>query len=574
MRVHNGDLEAIGVKDHPRARIFLLYSCSVWMAALMVWPPSARAASDDPPIRVARLAQLTSRVSLEPAGTNQWTQAVPNTPLTTGDRLYVNHEGHAELQMGELAVRAWRFTDLSVVNLANHATQLAVAQGSLHVRTFALSADKTVEVDTPNGAITVLQPGDFRLDVYTNAGGTLVAVDAGAIQISGPGVEKVLGAGESVHLVGSNPIHMLAQRLPGKDPFDVWSQQRDRAFLSSDARRYVNPETIGSEDLDPYGKWSDTLEYGPVWYPANLSAGWSPYSNGRWSWIAPWGWTWVDADAWGFAPFHYGRWTDLGSRWGWIPGPAGTAAVYAPAMVAFVGGASFTTDAGAPLAGWIPLGAGEPFYPAYACSAACFTKVNLSNVSEARSNPQHILAPSYFSYYHSRAGFRSIHYMHQKAATIAVPVNVLAYGRQIAADTIVHPTATQWVSARILSHPLVAPLMQSVVPQPVASVPVPAERTPVIVSRYAAATAAPQDGAEESGPQLGAGFFLIARSAPPAAGPMFELQLPALRENAGRPLDPGQWANLAAGRAAGPATVREFPPESSPSTTGRAARTK
>ena len=41
-----------------------------------------------------------------------------------GDRLYVNHEGHAELQMGELAVRTWEFTDLSVVELANNATQL------------------------------------------------------------------------------------------------------------------------------------------------------------------------------------------------------------------------------------------------------------------------------------------------------------------------------------------------------------------------------------------------------------------------------------------------------------------
>ena len=247
--------------------------------------------------------------------------------------------------------------------------------------------------------------------------------------------------------------------MPGKDPFDVWSQQRDRVFLSSDARRYVNPDTVGSEDLDAYGKWSDTLEYGPVWYPSNLPAGWTPYSNGQWSWVTPWGWTWVDADAWGFAPFHYGRWTDLGSRWGWIPGPSAASPVYAPAMVAFVGGASFSNEAGAALSGWIPLGAGEPFYPAYACSAACFNEVNLSNLSEARSNPRRIPASSYYTYYHSRAGFRSIHYAQQKAATIAVPSSVLASGEAIAPETVVHPTAVQWASARILSHPMVAPEM-------------------------------------------------------------------------------------------------------------------
>ncbi len=534
--------------------------------ALLLGSAPAWAAAGDPPVRVARLAHLTAHVSLEPAGTNQWTHAAPNRPLTTGDRLYVNHEGHAELQMGELAVRAWRFTDVSIVSLANGGTQLAVAQGSLHVRTFGLRADTPVEVDTPNGAITVTQPGDFRLDVYTNGGGTLVTVDAGAVQIGGPGVAKILGAGESVHLVGSNPIHVLVQRMPGKDPFDIWSLQRDRAFLSSEARRYVNPDMVGSEDLDAYGKWSDTLDYGPVWYPSNLPAGWSPYSNGRWAWVGPWGWTWVDADAWGFAPFHYGRWTHLGSRWGWIPGPSRVAPVYAPAMVAFVGGVSLSGEGGKPLAGWLPLGAGEPFYPAYACSRACFAAVNLTNVSDARSKLHRASASNYFAYYHTLAGFRSIRYAHQKTATIAVPSDLFAAGGAVTPGTVTHPDALQWRSARILSHPLVAPTIQSVVPQPVSSVPVPAERTPVIVALNSGTATAPQSGVGASAAQPRGGFWLIARTRPPAAGPTLEQQLPALRKNAGRPLDPGQLKNLSAGAVAGPVTVGEFPPESTGST--------
>lgn len=567
MRVHNGNLEAIEVRNRPRAWFFFVCLFSVSMGVLLLESTHAWAAAGDPSVRVARLAQVAAQVSLEPSGTNQWTQAAPNTPLTTGDRLYVNYEGHAELQMGELAVRVWKFTDLSVVNLSDRVTQLAVAQGSLHVRTFGLRADRPVEVDTPNGAITATQPGDFRLDVYTNGGGTLVTVDAGEIQISGPGVAKTLGAGESVHLVGSSPIHVLAQLMPGKDPFDIWSLQRDRAFLSSQSRQYVNPDTPGSEDLDAYGKWSQTLEYGPVWYPSNLPAGWSPYSNGRWSWIAPWGWTWVDADAWGFAPFHYGRWTHLGSRWGWIPGPLAVSPVYAPAMVAFVAGASFSSEGGAPLAGWILLGPGEPFYPGYACSRACFTEVNLSNLSETRSNPHPVTASNYFGYYHTWAGFHSIRYLHQKAATLAVPSDRFAAGGAVTPETVIHPTALQWKSARILSHPLVAPRLQSVIPYPVVhSVPVPAERAPVIVALNPGVTSAPQRGTGESAPRPGGGFWLIARTAPPAPGLSLEAQLPALSQNAGRPLDPGQLKNLAAGRSAGPATVREFPPASNAST--------
>jgi hypothetical protein len=253
------------------------FSTSFCIAALLLLGTAqAFPAENDPPARVARLAQIAAHVSLEPAGTKQWTQAVLNTPLTTGDRVYVDQNGHAEMQMGQIAARAWRYTDLTVANLNDATTQLALAQGSLHVRTFSLRPDANVEVDTPNGAITVLQPGDVRVDAYMSGGGTLVTVDSGAVQISGPGLSLILGAGECVHLVGSDPVHVLRQRMPGKDPFDVWSEQRDRAFLSSQSRQYVNPDTIGSEDLDQYGTWAQTLEYGPVWYPTGVAANWSP----------------------------------------------------------------------------------------------------------------------------------------------------------------------------------------------------------------------------------------------------------------------------------------------------------
>jgi hypothetical protein len=81
--------------------------------------------------------------------------------------------------------------------------------------------------------------------------------------------------------------------------------------------------------------------------------------------------------------------------------------------------------------------------------------------------------------------------------------------------------------------------------------------------------ASPSSGA--IAPQPSATFFLIARTAPPAPGPTFEQQLPSLRQNAGRPLDPIPWMNLAAGRPAGSATMLEFPPESVPTrnVTGR-----
>jgi hypothetical protein len=535
-------------------------------ALLLLGAAQALAAANDPPDRVARLAWLAAKVSVEPAGTRQWTQAVPNTPLTTGDRIYIDANGRAELQTGPIAVRAWRYTDLTVANLTNTATQLALAQGSLHVRTFSLRPDDTVEMDTPNGAITVTQPGDVRVDAYMSGGGTLVTVDSGAVEISGPGLSEILGAGECVHLVGSNPIHVLRQRMPGKDPFDIWSVQRDRAFLSSQSRQYVNPNTIGFDDLDRNGTWKQTPEYGPVWYPTDVAANWSPYSSGRWDWISPWGWTWVDADAWGFGPFHYGRWIRTGTRWGWVPGPREAAPIYSPAMVAFVAGARFAGEDGTSLSGWFPLGPGEPFYPAYVCSPGYFTAANLTNLRETRTAARHVRASNYFRYYHTQIGFHSIRYVHEKTATIAVPSSQIAAGQEIAPEKAIHPTVQQRERAWIMSHPMIAPTLQSLAPHPIASVPVSTKRPELIIlTRPPGAARPPQiTPGESSQPQRSSSddrVRLIARTPAPTASPDFEQRLPALRLQPGRPLDPVQVNNLAEGRPAGPASAVEFPPD-------------
>lgn len=547
--------EAVKMKQCSRSFSTLFYIA----ALLLLGTAQAFPAENDPPTQVPRLAQIAAHVSLEPAGTNQWTQAVLNTPLTTGDRVSVDQNGHAELQMGQLAIRAWKYADLTVANLTNATTQLALVQGSLHVRTFSLSPDANVEVDTPNGAITVMQPGDFRLDAYTSDGGTLVTVDSGEVQITGPGLSQILGAGECVHLVGSNPVHVFRQRMPGKDPFDIWSQQRDRTLLSSVARRYVNPGTIGSEELDRYGTWEQTPE-GPVWYPAGVSVNWSPYSTGHWTWISPWGWTWVDADAWGFAPFHYGRWTRTESRWGWIPGPREVAPIYSPAMVAFVAGARFSSEDGVLLSGWFPLGPGEPFYPSYFCSPRYFTEVNLTNLRDLGSIRRNLNASNYSSYYHTRIALHSIRYVNRMAGTITVPSRQFAAGQEITPDKAIHLTVQQRASARIVPHPMVAPTLQSLVPHPIASVPVPAERPELM-------TPPPP-------PQSDDRMRLIARTPSPAASPDFEQRLPALGLDPGRPLDPGQVNNLAEGRPAGPASTAEFPPHrsSSPGTTSHRNR--
>ena len=82
------------------------------------------------------------------------------------------------------------------------------------------------------------------------------------------------------------------------------------------------------EPLAPYGTWIALPEYGQVWIRHDVSPDWRPYTIGRWVYT-DYGWTWVSDQEWGWAPFHYGRWTFVASYgWVWIPGT-----VWAPAWV-------------------------------------------------------------------------------------------------------------------------------------------------------------------------------------------------------------------------------------------------
>src|SRR5271156_561714 len=125
----------------------------------------AQDGSGDPPTRVARISLIQGNVSLEPNGVDAFAQAEINYPLTGGDRVYADNSSFGELQTSGLAVRLGNGADVTLSSLTDNIAQFGLAQGSIRVRTRSLSAFNgqpgTVEVDTPNGAILVDQPGDI-----------------------------------------------------------------------------------------------------------------------------------------------------------------------------------------------------------------------------------------------------------------------------------------------------------------------------------------------------------------------------------------------------------------------------
>jgi hypothetical protein len=338
----------------------------------------------DPPGRVARIAVIQGEVSLEPAGSDTFAQAELNYPLTIGDRVYSDLKALAELETAGLAVRLSNGADLTLTSLTDQVAQFGLAQGSIRVSTRNMTAPdgsaSVIEIDTPNGTIVVQAAGDIRVDSYPQNNSTVVTVTSGQVEVTGANLDQVLGPRESVHLTGVNPVSARFVGLLPPDALDQFDQYREGEYQNTVASegQYVSPDMIGAEDLAQYGSWSDDQSYGSVWFPTSVAVGWTPYHNGRWCYIAPWGWTWIESEPWGFAPFHYGRWNRFGNRWGWIPGPPPRVfgrpvrPVYSPALVAFVGGVGVTA--------WFPLGPGEAFVPWYRTSAVYVNRVNVTNI--------------------------------------------------------------------------------------------------------------------------------------------------------------------------------------------------
>ena len=348
---------------------------------LCLLTPTLRADDDtdkaDPPSRVARISYTDGSVSVQPGGAGDWGAAVRNRPLTVGDKIWSDKDSRAELETGVVTIHLGSMTALSFLNLDENITQMRLAEGSINFRVREMREGDVYEVDTPNLTFTVQQAGAFRIDVDENGDNAGVTVIRGAGQVTASGQTYDIQPGQRGVFNGTDNVQGQVAQAPQEDSLDQWAYDRDLRQQDSTSSRYVPPDMPGTEDLDNNGTWNEEPDYGHVWYPNEVGPDWAPYSYGYWSYVGPWGWTWVDYDPWGFAPFHYGRWAFIGGRWGWCPGPIIGPAIYGPAFVGFLGG-GFGFDLGFGV-GWFPLGWGEPFDPWFHCGPTFVERINVRN---------------------------------------------------------------------------------------------------------------------------------------------------------------------------------------------------
>jgi hypothetical protein len=428
------------------------------LAALLAGLLSAPAGADDadPPGRAARLSDAEGSVALQPAGVADWTPATVNRPLTTGDRLWSDPGSRAEVDAGDLVARIGAGTGFAWLNLSDSVAQMQLSSGTLIVRVRDIQANQIYEIDTPNLAVSLQQPGTYRVEVAASGEATVVKVDDGSAVAAGGGQTVSIAAQQQVTFNGAGAVSYDVAALGAPDELDGWSASRDQQAEDSASSEYVASNVPGTQDLDNSGTWQQTPEYGYAWTPTAVVAGWAPYRFGHWAWVSPWGWTWIDNAPWGYTPFHYGRWVQCASGdWCWIPGPRGTRPTYAPALVAWVGAPASAPGSFNGSVGWFPLGPRELYVPAYRASTAYVRRVNVTNTI--------IVNQSAITNIYTNS-IPQGHYANNRAVAVtAVPQAVFGSGQRISAANLMRVTPPILAAAAVTAAaPAITPSVQSV----------------------------------------------------------------------------------------------------------------
>ena len=469
-------------------------------------------AQDDPPSRVARLNLLNGQVSFQPASVDDWTAATLNYPLTTGDHLYSDQGSRAEMRIGPNAIRLSSQTNFGFLNLDDRTVQMRLTEGSVNIRVRELTDNDVWEVDTPNGAISLLRTGEYRIDTDPERNATRIIVRSGEVEVTANGQSFPVRPNQTAEFAGDAGQQNIGGMTP-PDDFDGFCLDRDRREDQIPPPRYVSREMVGYEDLDANGTWQVVGDYGPVWRPRVVMAGWAPYHYGHWAWVEPWGWTWIDDAPWGFAPFHYGRWAYIGGGWGWCPGPVVVARpVYAPALVAFVGGGSWGISVGVHFGGgagigWFPLGPREVYAPGYHVSPRYVERVNVTNVTNINRVTINEIVVNH--------SVTNVTYVNRTA-----PGGFVAVSRtDFAGARPVHQVAVRVPPAAIASAPMAF------------NAPVAPQRESVFGRSGNSPVARPS--------AMSMNRPVMAKVTPPPPPVAFAAKQQALQANNGRPLDPG-----------------------------------
>ena len=164
------------------------------------------------------------------------------TQMKEGDRLITSDRGRAEILLNPGSyLRLNGNTEVKAVNTMLDEIRFEVVSGSVIVEIGELEKNLVIEIQTPQGIMSVAKAGLQRIDI--DKGATTIAVRQGEAFLGARGevlakTATKIGRGKQVRLVGSpevatNGVQLAKLDKDSVDSFDTWSFNRAQALMQA-----------------------------------------------------------------------------------------------------------------------------------------------------------------------------------------------------------------------------------------------------------------------------------------------------------------------------------------------------
>ena len=280
------------------------------------------ASEEDDVTSLSYISYLERYATVQPSSEDEGIEAVINMPLVPGDRVDTAREARMEIFLAD-GNSLWldEYTTLSLDAVAfsrdtgGDRTVLFLADGTIVVEVSEHSlSTQPIRIDGRSATVYLNGEGLYRVEAQSDGGLRLevwkglaeAATSAGGIQVTA----------ETTAVVAAGQISNQDTTLTWGDDFAGWVGQR-RQIVQGESGKHVEARyERQAGQLDNYGNWIYLSESDSWAWQPTVSAGWRPYTAGRW-YSTPTGYSWLSYEPWGWLPYHYGSW-NCHATYGWV----------------------------------------------------------------------------------------------------------------------------------------------------------------------------------------------------------------------------------------------------------------